>query len=220
MKIAILLYPNFTALDAIGPYEMLAHGPMVDLQFVAKKKEIISSETGFLNIQATASFDEIEQADILVVPGGPGEAAAARDSETLAWIRKIHETTRFTTSVCTGSIILGAASLLNGLNATTHWAAAKHLEQFGASYQAERWVQEGKIITAAGVSAGIDMALYMVGEIMGPDAAQMIQLSTEYDPAPPYNAGSLAKAPPHISAAMTQHFSASMEQRNRGLNSN
>lgn len=217
MKIAILLYPNFTALDAIGPYEILAHGPMVDLQFVAKTKDLIASETGFLNIKPTASFSDIESADILVIPGGPGEAAAARDAETLDWIKKIHATTRFTTSVCTGSIILGAAGLLKGLNATTHWAAARHLEKLGATYKAERWVREGKIITAAGVSAGIDMALYMVGEIMGPDAAQMIQLSTEYDPAPPFNAGSLEKAPAHIGEAMTHHFKASMEKRNQGL---
>lgn len=209
MKIAILLYPNFTALDAIGPYEMLAHIPGNTVSFVAKDKGLIAADSGVLKIEATHSIDEIDSCDILIIPGGHGEFAVRDDEKTITWIQKIHETTRFTTSVCTGSMLLAKAGVLEGLNATSHWAAEKWLPEFGATYQAERWVEEGKIITAAGVSAGMDMALYLIAKIFGEDAAKTVQLATEYDPLPPFDSGSVAKANPQAVTRILQLFEAS-----------
>ncbi len=211
MKIAILIYPKFTVLDATGPFEMLAHTPGVDVKFVAKEKGTITSETGFLKVEATADFTEVQTADVLVVPGAADVTAAAADPDTLNWIRKIHKTTQFTTSVCTGSLILGAAGILKNLKATTHWAAKEELEKTGATYQAARWVEEGKIITAAGVSAGIDMALYLLSKLANKDTAMIVQLATEYDPAPPFTSGSPKTAPSHILDISTALFNARTE---------
>jgi len=213
MKIAILLFPGFTSLDAIGPYEMLVHAPGVEVMFVAKEKALLTGEKDIFKIMPSHSFDDIDAADVLLVPGGPGEVGAATDAATIAWIKKIHTGSRYTTSVCTGALVLAKAGVLEGKPATTHWAAAETLTALGSTYQAERWVQNGKIITAAGVSAGIDMALFLLGELMGEDTAKMMQLGVEYDPNPPFDSGAVAKAEPHIHAALKAGFQASMAER-------
>ena len=198
VKIAILLYDDMTALDAIGPYEILSRLPNADVCFTAAQKGLVRTDTGFLRLHADHDISEITQADLLLVPGGPGAAEVRQDGKILDWVRSLHEQTRFTTSVCTGSLILGAAGLLRGLRATTHWTRIDVLREFGAEPTGERVVEQGKIITAAGVSAGIDMALRLVQKISGDDLAQGIQLGIEYDPQPPFDAGSPAKAPTHV----------------------
>ncbi|MEX0300225.1 MAG: DJ-1/PfpI family protein [Kordiimonas sp.] len=206
MKIAILLYPNFTALDAIGPYEILAHIPGNEVMFVAKDKGLITADSGVLTIEAKHSMDDVQTCDMLLIPGGEGEFSARKETKTIEWIKQMHETSRFTTSVCTGSMLLAKAGILNGLNATSHWAAEKWLPEYGATYQADRWVEEGKIITAAGVSAGIDMALHIAAKVYGEDVAKMVQLMTEYDPQPPFDSGSVAKADPRAVAMLSKRF--------------
>jgi len=213
MKIAILLFPGFTSLDAIGPYEMLVHAPGVEMMLVAKEKSLLTGENEIFKIMPSHSFDEVTEADILLIPGGPGEVDAALDSATTSWITAIHKTTKYTTSVCTGSLILAKVGLLAGKPATTHWAAAETLNALGSNYKAERWVAVDKIITAAGVSAGIDMALYLLGELRGEDTAKMMQLGIEYDPSPPFNSGSVAKAETHVYETLKAGFEASMAAR-------
>jgi len=213
MKIAILLYPGFTSLDAVGPYEMLVHAPGVEMMLVAKNKTLLTGEKDIFKIMPSHSFDEVTSTDILLIPGGLGETDAALDAETTAWVKRIHETTRYTTSVCTGSLILAKAGLLKGMDATTHWAAAETLAALGSQYRAERWVQSGKIITAAGVSAGIDMALFLLGDLMGENVAKLMQLGVEYDPQPPFDSGSVAKADAHIHSTLKAGFKASMTER-------
>lgn len=198
MKIVILLYEGFTALDAIGPYEVLSRLPGADLTFVAARAGVVTSDTGFLKITATQGIDDVTQADILLVPGGPGDAAVMRHAPTLEWLRRMHAQSTWTTSVCTGSLILGAAGLLRGLRATTHWAWLEELRAHGAEPVKARAVESGKIVTAAGVSAGIDMALRLVQRIAGDDLARGIQLGIEYDPDPPFDAGSPEKLPPEF----------------------
>ena len=198
MKIAILLYENMTALDAIGPYEVLSRLPGARVQFAAERAGPVTTDTGFLRLQADYAISDITEADILLVPGGPGDEAVRKSEKTLAWVRAIHEGTTYTTSVCTGSLILGAAGLLKGLRATTHWARLDALGDFGAEPTGERVVEQGKVITAAGVSSGIDMALRLAQKIAGDDFAQGLQLGIEYDPDPPFDAGSPEKAPKHI----------------------
>ncbi|MBL8189651.1 MAG: DJ-1/PfpI family protein [Acidobacteria bacterium] len=198
MEIAILLFDRFTALDAIGPYEVLSRIPNASVKFVAKQAGSVRSDQGSLAIIADYSLDEVPSPDILVVPGGPGQSALMEDEPILNWIRRAHETSTWTTSVCTGSLLLGAAGLLKGVKATSHWLADGVLSQLGAEPTAERVVIEGKIITAAGVSAGIDMALKLVALECGETWAQSIQLGIEYDPQPPFDAGSPSKAPTEI----------------------
>ena len=198
MKIAILLYEDMTALDAIGPYEILSRLPGADVRFTAERKGPVRTDTGFLCFQAEHDITEVTEADLLLLPGGPGDAAVRQNGKILDWVRSLHEQTRFTTSVCTGSLILGAAGLLRGLRATTHWTRLDVLREFGAEPTAERVVEQGKIVTAAGVSAGIDMALRLVQKICGDDFAQGLQLGIEYDPQPPFDAGSPEKAPPQV----------------------
>jgi len=217
MKIAILLYPGFTSLDAIGPYEILAHVPGVEMMLVAKEKTLLIGEMDIFKIMPSHDFSEVDTADILVIPGGPGDVTAATDPATIAWVRKIHATSQYTTSVCTGALVLAKAGILEGKNATTHWAAAEVLEALGVSYKAERWVEDGNVITAAGVSAGIDMALYLLGKLMGPAIAKSMQLGIEYDPHPPYNAGSVAKADPEIHSMLTATLQATMRDRYSSL---
>jgi putative intracellular protease/amidase len=200
MDIVIPIFPDFTALDAVGPYEVLRHLPDAKVVFAAAERGLVRLDSKFTGLQADAAFGEIDAADVLVVPGGWGTRAAMRDEALLDWVRRIHATTRYTTSVCTGSLILGAAGLLTGLDATTHWAQTKLLESTGARYTEQRVVQRGKIITAAGVSSGIDMALTLAARIAGDDVAKSIQLLIEYDPQPPFDAGSPAKAGPAIVA--------------------
>jgi len=205
MDIVIPIFPEFTALDAIGPYEVLRLLPEAKVTFAAAERGIVRTDSQMVGLHADAALAEIESADVLVVPGGWGTRAAMTDETLLAWVRRIHETTQFTTSVCTGSLVLGGAGLLTGLKATTHWANTDLLERTGATYSAERVVQQGKIITAAGVSAGIDMALTLAALIAGEDAAKAIQLGIEYDPQPPFDAGSPEKAGPEIVALTGMH---------------
>jgi transcriptional regulator GlxA family with amidase domain len=195
MEIAVLLYDRLTALDAIGPYEVLSRLPGARVSFVASESGPVRTDNGMLTLLAERSIDELAAPDIVLVPGGPGEVAARAGSHVLDWLRAAHETTTWTTSVCTGSLILAAAGVLDGRRATSHWLALDALRELGAEPVPERVVQDGKIVTAAGVSAGIDMALTLVDSIAGREVAQAIQLAIEYDPQPPFDAGSPAKAP-------------------------
>jgi putative intracellular protease/amidase len=194
MDIVIPIFPDFTALDAIGPYEVLRSMPEATVTFAAAERGLVRTDSRMLGVQADASFAEIDAADLLLIPGGWGTRAAMKDEALLDWVRRVHATTRWTASVCTGSLVLGGAGLLRGLKATTHWAQVDLLERTGATYTADRVVREGKIITGAGVSAGIDLALTLAAEIVGEDMAKAIQLGIEYDPQPPFDAGSPAKA--------------------------
>ena len=199
MKIAILIYDGFTALDAIGPYEVLSCLPGAKVHFVSTEPGPKRAHTNFLSVMADYTLNDVSDPEIILVPGGTkGTMAAAEDPRILSWLRKAHETSQWTTSVCTGSLILGAAGILKGLQATTHWYARDYLEKFGAQYLSERVVRQGKIITAAGVSSGIDMALQLAKEVSGPEMAKTIQLIIEYDPKPPFDSGSIAKAEPSI----------------------
>ncbi len=205
MDIAVLLYDRFTALDAIGPYEVLSRLPGAHLAFVAAEPGPVTTDNGMLTILAQRSLADMRGADILLVPGGPGEVAARAGSASLDWLRLAHQTSTWTTSVCTGSLILAAAGLLEGKRATTHWLAFDELAKLGAVPVHERVVFDGKLVTGAGVSAGIDMALTLVAEVAGPELAQAIQLGIEYDPQPPFDAGSPTKAPQAIVDALRAH---------------
>ncbi|MGI8728304.1 MAG: DJ-1/PfpI family protein [Solirubrobacterales bacterium] len=197
--IAIPLFDGFTALDAIGPYEVLRSVPEAGVVFCGVEARIYRTDSGAVGLAADRSFDQVEEADVLVVPGGIGSRKLLDAAGPYAqWICAIHETTTWTTSVCTGSLLLAAAGLLDGLDATTHWAARDQLAELGANPVAERVVFQGKIVTAAGVSAGIDMALRLVEEIGGQDLAKATQLAIEYDPDPPHDSGSVEKADPEV----------------------
>jgi putative intracellular protease/amidase len=198
VDIAILLFDRFTALDAVGPYEVLRNLPGAKVTFVAKEVGPVRTDSGALAITADKAIRDVPSADIVVVPGGPGQEGAMVDDEILSWVRAIDATTTWTTSVCTGSLVLAAAGLLTGLRATCHWAALERLREFDVTPTLERVVVEGKLVTAAGVSSGIDMALQLAAKIAGDDVAQAIQLGIEYDPQPPFDAGSPEKAPAHI----------------------
>jgi len=195
MQIAFLIYEGLTALDIIGPYETLGLLDDADVRFVAKKPGEIKVDSGAFSFLTEHGLSDVPHPDVFVVPGGSkGTFAAAQDEEILSWIREAHAHSKFSTSVCTGSLILGAAGLLKGLRATTHWAAKSMLADHGAVYTEERVVREGRIVTAAGVSAGIDMALFLIAELASNDVARQIQLAIEYDPQPPFDAGSPSKA--------------------------
>jgi putative intracellular protease/amidase len=198
MDIAILLYQRLTALDAIGPYEVLSRLPDANVKFVASEAGPVVTDNGMLTLVAGHALEEVERADIVLVPGGPGEVAARAGEPVLEWLRKVDQTSTWTTSVCTGSLILAAAGLLAGKRATSHWLALEQLGRLGARAVSERVVFDGKIVTAAGVSAGIDMALALAARVAGDAVAQAIQLGIEYDPQPPFDAGSPEKAPPEV----------------------
>jgi putative intracellular protease/amidase len=198
MKIAIPIYDRFTALDAVGPYEVLSRLPDARVTFIAANTGPIRTETSMLAITADATYDELPDPEVIVVPGGYGTRALMSDETTLQWLKNAHATSDWTTSVCTGSLLLAAAGILDGLDATTHWMVTDLLAQYGAAPVQERVVEQGKVITAAGVSAGIDMALTLAARIAGDDYAQAIQLGIEYDPAPPFAGGSLKTARPEI----------------------
>ena len=198
MKIAFLVFDKLTALDVVGPYEVLSRIPGVDLSFVAKETGPKRSDTGFLGVVADRTLGEVPDPDIVLVGGGEGNRPLLRDDEVLDWIRTAHETSDWTTSVCTGSLVLGAAGILEGKRATSHWAYRDVLRQYGAEPVAERWVIDGKVVTAAGVAAGIDMALALTAEALGDDVAKAIQLGIEYDPDPPFDSGSPEKATPEM----------------------
>ena len=199
MQIAIPLYPGFTALDAIGPYQVLVHLLDVDLVLCAAQPGTVSDEDGLLHLRVDASFDDVPRPDVVVVPGGTITRRIALDRGPIVeWIAAVHPTTTFTASVCTGALLLGAAGLLEGLHATTHWGAYDDLASYGAHPTEQRVVRQGKVFTAAGVSAGIDLALTLAAELQGPEMAQAIQLGIEYDPQPPFDAGAPSKAPAAI----------------------
>ena len=202
MNTAILLYDGFTALDAIGPYEVLSRLPGARVTFVAADAGPVRTDNRMLAIDADAELADIPAPDIVLVPGGPGEVAARAGGPALDWLLMVHETSTWTTSVCTGSLILAAAGLLDGRRATGHWLAMDKLRELGADAVAERFVFDDKIVTAAGVSAGIDMALALAARIAGDDVAQAIQLGIEYDPHPPFDAGSPDTAPADIVAQL------------------
>ena len=198
MDIAVLLYDRFTALDAVGPYEVLSRLPGARLRFVADEPGPVRTDTGALAITADAALADVADPDVLVVPGGPGDVVGRAGGAALEWIRAAHESSTWTTSVCTGSLILGAAGVLAGRRATSHWAALERLGELGAEPVRERVVTDGKVMTGAGVSAGIDMALTLAGRIAGDEVAQGIQVWIEYDPEPPYDAGAPEKVAPHV----------------------
>ena len=196
MQIAIPVFEKITALDAIGPYEVLQRLPGSELVFIGHELGNVRTDNGFLGLAVDAVFEDVPSPDVIVFPGGIGTRPMMNDERALAWLTKAHSTTRFTTSVCTGALILGAAGLLEGLDATTHWSAYDTLERTGANPVATRVVEhlDRRIITAAGVSSGIDMALRLAELLVDADAARAMQLMIEYDPQPPFDAGSVTKA--------------------------
>jgi transcriptional regulator GlxA family with amidase domain len=203
MQIALVLYPRFTVLDIVGPFQVLADVPEHDAVFVAEQPGLVADHTGRCPLTASRSFVDVTEPDLIVVPGG---YSAELHEPTVEWIRQVHPKTTWTTSVCTGSIYLAAAGVLGDLDATTHWARTERLEQFGARYTEQRVVEHGKVMTAAGVSSGIDMALVLLDRMYGADVAQAVQLGIEYDPQPPFDAGSPSKARPEIVELVTALF--------------
>jgi transcriptional regulator GlxA family with amidase domain len=208
MQVAYLLYDRFTALDITGPHEVLNSVPDNESIFVAEERGPVRNETDTLSLVADASIDEVRSPEILVVPGGYGTRALLDHEPVLSWIRQAHETSSWTTSVCTGSLLLAAAGLLDGAPATTHWLARDLLRELGAVPVPDRVVEHGKIVTAAGVSSGIDMALQLVQRINGDKVAQAVQLGIEYDPEPPLDAGSPEKAPGPVVEVVKAAFAA------------
>jgi transcriptional regulator GlxA family with amidase domain len=200
MQIAIALFDRFTALDAVGPFQVLVGLPDATTVFVSDRPGDVTDNTGVLALRAEATFADVPRPDIIVIPGGPGEAAHRDGGPLRDWLMAADQTSAWTTSVCTGSLILAAAGLLDGRRATTNWMAMDALAELGAKPVAERYVFDGKYATAAGVSAGIDMALALAGRIGGDDLARRLQLGIEYDPQPPYDAGSPRTAPAEIVA--------------------
>ena len=201
MQIVIPLFDRFTALDAVGPYQVLTRLPGSEVIFSSERPRGVCDDSGSLTLVADASFGDVPHPDIIVVPGGPGQAGQMTPGPLQDWLIEADKTTTWTTSVCTGALILAAAGLLKGREATTYWLARDELARLGAKSVQERYVFDGKYVTAAGVSAGIDMALALAGRIAGDKFAQQIQLGIEYDPQPPYNAGAEAGAPPEVAAA-------------------
>ena len=202
MQIAILLYDRFTALDAVGPYEVLSRLPGAEVLFTAERPGQLRTDTGMLALTADAALTDVPHPDIVVVPGGPGQEGQMDDGPVHDWLRKADTASSWTTSVCTGSLILAAAGLLAGRRAASHWLALERLQELGARPTGERVVIDGKYVTAAGVSAGIDMAIDLSARIAGTPAAQAIQLMLEYDPRPPLTAGSPFTAPPDLVASL------------------
>lgn len=206
-QIAIPLFDKCTALDAVGPYEVLQRIPELDVVFVGQRVGEVRTENRMLGLQVDATFESVTEPDVLLFPGGVGTRSLQEDTQILDWVRHAHRTTRFTTSVCTGSLVLGAAGLLEGLTATTHWSCYSELASHGAVPTSERVVEhlEQRIITSAGVSSGIDMALRLVELLVDSTAAQASQLMIEYDPQPPFDAGSVAKAPDYVMTRVIEY---------------
>lgn len=205
MQIAIVLFDRFTALDAVGPYEILSRTPGAETVFVAESAGAVRNDSGgSLALVADRTLADVPAPDLVIVPGGPGQSAQMENETLLGWLRRVDATSTWTTSVCTGSLLLGAAGLLRGRRATSHWLALETLKEYGAEPTGERVVTDGKYVTAAGVSSGIDMGLTLLGRIAGDEHAQAVQLLAEYDPQPPYDTGSPEKAP----AAMVEQWRA------------
>ncbi len=212
MQIAILIFDKLTALDAIGPYEVLRSVPGWEVKFVGPEKGPLRTDCGALGLHADYSLDEVGEADIVLVPGGKGNRPLLTDETVLSWLREVDAKSKWTTSVCTGALVLGAAGLLEGKRATTYWPFLEQLREYGAEPVGGRYVQDGKTITAAGVSAGIDMAFHLVGQEAGPEVAQAIQLGIEYDPQPPFDSGSPDKAADPIVELIESVAGASSEE--------
>lgn len=198
MEIVIPLFDRFTALDAVGPYQVLSSLPGARVRFLAAEAGPVRSDDRMLTLVAEGRWEDSSEPEVLVVPGGMGTRDLLADERLLTWVRSVHETSRYTTSVCTGSLVLGAAGILDGVAATTHWLHMDALRSLGAEATSERVVERGKVISGAGVSAGIDMALRLAELIAGPVASQAIQLAIEYDPHPPFDSGSPEKAPAEV----------------------
>ena len=201
MQIVIALFDRFTALDAVGPHQVLHHLPDAEVIFASERVRGITDESGTLTLQAQAAYADVPRPDIIVVPGGPGQAAQMTRGPLLDWLIEADKTSTWTTSVCTGALVLAAAGLLKGREATTYWLAMEELGRLGATAKRERYVFDGKYVTGAGVSAGIDMALALAGRVAGDEEAKRIQLAIEYDPHPPYQSGSPATASQETIAA-------------------
>jgi len=203
-QIVFVAYPGFTALDMIGPYEVLRNLPGAEVRFVWHEAGPVTADSGVLVLGATHALAETPSPDVILVPGGPATPVHARDEALLDWLRRAHRTAAWTTSVCSGSVILAAAGLLEGRRATSHWATVPALKAFGAiPVGDERIVRQGNVVTSAGVSAGLDLALWLAGEIGGEGRAKAIQLAIEYDPQPPFDSGHLSKASATTKAAAT-----------------
>lgn len=198
MDIAIPLYPGYTVLDAVGPYEVLSRLPGARVHWIAAEPGPMTPESGQIAVVADAAFEDVPAPDLVLVPGGTGTRDLLGDERLLRWLRTAHATSTWTTSVCTGSLLLGAAGILDGLRATSHWLELENLAAFGAIPTDERVVAEGKVVTSAGVSAGIDMGLWLAARIAGEEFAKAIQLVLEYDPEPPFDCGSTTKAGPEL----------------------
>ncbi|WP_432979540.1 DJ-1/PfpI family protein [Dactylosporangium sp. CA-233914] len=213
MQVAIVLYPGFTSLDVIGPYEVLGRLPDTEVVFVAEQPGLVRNDLKSLSINVVTTIADVTEPDVVLVGGGPGQPAQMSDGELHEWLRTVDRTSAWTASVCTGSLILAAAGVLNGRQATTHWAAMEQLVEFGVTPSKQRVVIDGHYATAAGVSAGIDMALALAGLIAGDDVAQTVQLIIEYAPEPPYHAGSLESAPAAVVESATNKLSARFPAR-------
>lgn len=211
MRIAILIFEKLTVLDAIGPYEVLRSVPGWQVSFVAPEKGPVRADSGALGLVADHSISELTDPDVVLVGGGAGNRPLMEDERLLEWLREVDRGSRWTTSVCTGSLVLGAAGLLEGKRATSHWLYVDRLAEFGAEPVRERVVEDGDLITAAGVASGIDMALHLVNREAGPEVAQAVQLAIEYDPEPPFDSGSPAKAPQQIVDLVTEAAAADDE---------
>jgi transcriptional regulator GlxA family with amidase domain len=207
MQVAIPVFPRFTALDGIGPYEVLQRIPDVDVTFLGHDRGEVRSDNGFLGVTRDATFEDMPHPDVVVVPGGVGTRDLMRDERVLDWLRRAHETSTWTTSVCTGSLVLGAAGLLDGLTATTYWGVMPMLRDLGAISSSQRVIEhpERRIITAAGVSSGIDMALRLVELLYDRTAAEACQLLIEYDPQPPVDCGAVEKAGDAVMGRVAQY---------------
>jgi transcriptional regulator GlxA family with amidase domain len=205
MQIAIPIFDRMTALDAIGPYEVLSRVPGAKVTFVSSETGPKRADTDMLSVLADARLADLPNPDVVLIGGGYGTRALIHDEEMLDWVRTAHETSQWTTSVCTGALVLGAAGILDGLEATTYWMELETLRRFGATPVSKRFVEQGKVITAAGVSAGIDMALMLAARMTAPEVAQAIQLGIEYDPQPPFDSGSTEKAAPEIVDFLKAH---------------
>jgi putative intracellular protease/amidase len=203
--VTILLFPGVTLLDAIGPYEMLHRVPGFEVRFVAERIGPVLADSGLVAVDANASIGDVDQTDVLLIPGGGiGVREASENANLMRWIREIDRRSIYTTSVCTGSLILARAGFLSGRKATTHFALKEMLNGLGAEYVAERWVRSDKYWTAAGVSAGLDMSLALIADIEGDERAMITQLAVEYDPHPPFRSGSEGTAAPDILEAYRQ----------------
>ena len=207
MQVAIPLFPRLTALDAIGPYEVLQRVPALEPVFVGARRGEVRTENGFLGLTVDATFDEVPAPDVVVVPGGVGTREMLAEGPYLDWIRAVHPGTRFTTSVCSGSLLLAAAGLLTGLTATSHWGVLDVLEKLGAVPVTQRVVEhlDQRLITAAGVSSGIDMAIRLVELLVDDVAAQAAQVLVEYDPQPPFDAGHPGRVSAEVLARVEEY---------------